>query len=62
MLSSCMPRLSMSIDPESEAEELAFAELGPKPEHEVQRALDRDLTAELVSTMQRSRLTPVGGP
>ena len=30
----------------SRAEELAFAELGPKPEHEVQRALDRDLTAE----------------
>lgn len=30
----------------SRAEELAFAELGPKPEHEVQRALDRDVTAE----------------
>lgn len=30
----------------SRAEELAFAELGPKPEHEVHRALDRDLTAE----------------
>lgn len=30
----------------SRAEELAFAELGPKPEHEVQRALDRDMTAE----------------
>lgn len=30
----------------SRAEELAFAELGPKPELEVQRALDRDVTAE----------------
>jgi type IV secretory pathway VirD2 relaxase len=30
----------------SRAEELAFAELGPKPEHEVRRALDRDATAE----------------
>jgi type IV secretory pathway VirD2 relaxase len=30
----------------SRAEELAFAELGPKPEHEVQRVLDRDVTAE----------------
>ncbi len=30
----------------SRAEELVFAELGPKPEHEVQRALDRDVTAE----------------
>jgi type IV secretory pathway VirD2 relaxase len=30
----------------SRAEELAFAELGPKPEHEVQRALDREMTAE----------------
>jgi type IV secretory pathway VirD2 relaxase len=30
----------------SRAEELAFAELGPKPEHELQRALDRDVTAE----------------
>lgn len=30
----------------SRAEELAFAELGLKPEHEVQRALDRDVTAE----------------
>nr|WP_210242967.1 DUF3363 domain-containing protein [Nitrobacter winogradskyi] len=30
----------------SRAEELAFAELGPKPEHEVQRALDREVTAE----------------
>lgn len=30
----------------SRAEELAFAELGPKPVHEVQRALDRDVTAE----------------
>lgn len=30
----------------SRAEELAFAELGPKPKHEVQRALDRDVTAE----------------
>jgi type IV secretory pathway VirD2 relaxase len=30
----------------SRAEELAVAELGPKPEHEVQRALDRDVTAE----------------
>src|SRR3546814_2241834 len=30
----------------SRAEELAFAELGPKPEHEVQRALDREVTVE----------------
>lgn len=30
----------------SRAEELAFAELGPKPEHEVQRALDREVAAE----------------
>lgn len=30
----------------SRAEELALAELGPKPEHEVQRALDREVTAE----------------
>lgn len=30
----------------SRAEELAFAELGPKPEHEVQHALDREVTAE----------------
>jgi type IV secretory pathway VirD2 relaxase len=30
----------------SRGEELAFAELGPKPEHEVQRALDREVTAE----------------
>ncbi|WP_394439582.1 relaxase/mobilization nuclease domain-containing protein [Sphingobium naphthae] len=30
----------------SRAEELASAELGPKPEHEVQRALDREVTAE----------------
>jgi type IV secretory pathway VirD2 relaxase len=30
----------------SRAEELAFAELGPKPEHEVQRTLDCDVTAE----------------
>ncbi|WP_116968929.1 DUF3363 domain-containing protein [Blastomonas sp. UPD001] len=30
----------------SRAEELAFAELGPKPELEVHRALDRDVTAE----------------
>ncbi len=30
----------------SRAEELAFAELGPKPEYEVQRALDREVTAE----------------
>ena len=30
----------------SRAEELAFAELGPKPEHEVQRTLDREVTAE----------------
>ena len=29
----------------SRAEELALAELGPKPEHEVQRALDREVTA-----------------
>jgi len=30
----------------SRAEELAQAELGPKPEHEIQRALDREVTAE----------------
>ncbi len=30
----------------SRAEELAWAELGPKPEHEIQRALDREVTAE----------------
>jgi type IV secretory pathway VirD2 relaxase len=30
----------------SRAEELALAELGPKPDHEVQRALDREVTAE----------------
>jgi type IV secretory pathway VirD2 relaxase len=30
----------------SRAEELAFAELGPKPEHEVQRDLDREVAAE----------------
>ncbi|GLS99738.1 type VI secretion protein [Sphingobium jiangsuense] len=30
----------------SRAEELALAELGPKPEHEIQRALDREVTAE----------------
>lgn len=30
----------------SRAEELAFAELGPKPEHEISRALDREVTAE----------------
>ncbi|WP_448658266.1 relaxase/mobilization nuclease domain-containing protein [Sphingomonas sp. CJ99] len=30
----------------SRAEDLAFAELGPKPEHEIQLALDRDVTAE----------------
>lgn len=30
----------------SRAEELAFAELGPKPEHEIQRALDREVAAE----------------
>lgn len=30
----------------SRAEELAFTELGPKPEHEVHRALDREVTAE----------------
>ncbi|SNS97693.1 relaxase/mobilization nuclease domain-containing protein [Sphingopyxis indica] len=30
----------------SRAEELALAELGPKPEHEVQRALDREVSAE----------------
>ena len=30
----------------SRAEELAFAELGPKPEHDVQRAIDREVTAE----------------
>jgi len=30
----------------SRAEELAWAELGPKPEHEIQRALDREVMAE----------------
>jgi type IV secretory pathway VirD2 relaxase len=30
----------------SRAQDLAFAELGPKPENEVQRALDREVTAE----------------
>lgn len=30
----------------SRAEELAFAELGPKPEHEISQALDREVTAE----------------
>ena len=30
----------------SRAEELAYAELGPKPEHEIQRALEREVTAE----------------
>lgn len=30
----------------SRAEELASAELGPKPEHEVERALEREVTAE----------------
>lgn len=30
----------------SRAEELAFAELGPKPEQEIQRALDREVMAE----------------
>jgi type IV secretory pathway VirD2 relaxase len=30
----------------SRAEELAYAELGPKPEHEIQRALDREVIAE----------------
>ncbi|EQB02943.1 relaxase/mobilization nuclease domain-containing protein [Sphingobium baderi] len=30
----------------SRAEELAYAELGPKPEHEIRRALDREVTAE----------------
>lgn len=30
----------------SRAQELAYAELGPKPEYEIQRALDREVTAE----------------
>ena len=30
----------------SRAEELAFAELGPKPEHEISQALDREVKAE----------------
>lgn len=30
----------------SRAEELALAELGPKPEHEISQALDREVTAE----------------
>ena len=42
----------------SRAQDLAFAELGPKPEHEVQRALDREVTAErwtrLDAEIQRS--------
>ena len=41
-----MAREYISHGLRSRAEELAFAELGPKPEHEVQRALDRDVTAE----------------
>lgn len=30
----------------SRAQDLAYAELGPKPEHEIQRVLDREVTAE----------------
>ena len=41
-----MAREYISHGLRSRAEELAFAELGPKPEHEVQRALDREVTAE----------------
>jgi type IV secretory pathway VirD2 relaxase len=41
-----MARDYISHNLRSHAEELAQAELGPKPEHEVQRALDREVTAE----------------
>ncbi len=41
-----MARDYISHNLRSNAEELAQAELGPKPEHEVQRALDREVTAE----------------
>lgn len=41
-----MARDYISHNLRSNAEELAQAELGPKPEYEVQRALDREVTAE----------------
>lgn len=41
-----MARDYISHNLRSNAEELAQAELGPKPEHEVQRTLERDVTAE----------------
>ncbi|MGE0666081.1 MAG: relaxase/mobilization nuclease domain-containing protein [Sphingomonadales bacterium] len=41
-----MARDYISHNLRSHAEELAQAELGPKPEHEVQRTLDREVTAE----------------
>ncbi|MDX2258925.1 MAG: DUF3363 domain-containing protein [Hyphomicrobiaceae bacterium] len=41
-----MARDYISHNLRSHAEELAQAELGPKPEHEVQRALDREVAAE----------------
>ncbi len=41
-----MARDYISHNLRSHAEELAQAELGPKPEHDMQRALDREVTAE----------------
>lgn len=41
-----MARDYISYGLRSRAEELAFAELGPKPEHEVHRALNSEVTAE----------------
>lgn len=41
-----MARDYISHNLRSNAEELAQAELGPKPEHEIQRALDREIRAE----------------
>lgn len=41
-----MARDYISHNLRSNAEELAQAELGPKPEHEVQRTLEREVTAE----------------
>lgn len=41
-----MARDYISHNLRANAEELAQAELGPKPEHEIHRALDREVTAE----------------
>lgn len=41
-----MSREYISHNLRSRAEELAFAELGPKPEHEIERGLEREVTAE----------------